>query len=339
MRVIAYGPDHLIEQTGPIASDTLVELVRSHPVTWIDVVGTGDEAMLRRLAEIFGLHRLELEDVVAQHHRAKVERYPDHLFIVARMVEVVDGELLTEQLTLVLGGRFVIMFQERPGDCFDSVRSRIREARGRIRQAGPDYLAYALVDAVVDHYFPIIESYGDRLDAFEDEILGRPRNDTLARLHSVQRDLLTLRRVARPMREAVGSLQRQEGGLICPETSTYLRDCLDHSIEIADMVDNYRETGLGLMDVYLSTMSNRLNEVMKLLTIIATIFIPLSFVASLYGMNFDTEASPFNMPELHWKLGYPFALGLMAAIAGGLLYYFRKKGWMGGGGQADDGAA
>jgi magnesium transporter len=294
------------------------------------VVGVGDAETVRRIGEIFALHRLALEDCINVHQRPKVEEYEDHRFIVSRMAMIREGPD-TEQISLFLGRNFVITFQEQPGDCFGPVRERLRAARGRIRAAGADYLAYALLDAIVDSYFPVLESYGERIEDLEDDVLLRPDNRTVAQIFELKRDLLALRRAAWPQREAINTLIREPSPLIDDETRIFLRDCYDHAVHVLDIVETHREQAASLTDVYLSSMSNRLNEVMKVLTIIATIFIPLSFIASVYGMNFDTERSPWNMPELEWYFGYPFALGLMALTAAGLLLFFRRKGWIGSG--------
>jgi magnesium transporter len=208
------------------------------------------------------------------------------------------------------------------------VRERLRTARSRLRKATPDYLTYTLLDAAVDAFFPLLERYGDRLEELEAQILGTPDAAVLEAVHDLKRDLLAFRRAAWPLREAMSSLLRDPHPLIKEETRLYLRDCYDHSIQILDLVENQREVSSGLMEVYLSTVSNRMNEVMKVLTIIATIFIPLGFVAGVYGMNFKTERSPLNMPELDWYFGYPFALGIMLSVAIGMLFYFRRRRWI-----------
>ncbi len=335
IRVLAYGPDQLIEpELAPAAGQPAADFARLRqelarlPVTWIDVDGTGDPQIIQSLGRVFGLHPLVIEDIVNVHQRAKVEQYADQLFLVARMAgSPPDHD--TEQLGLILGTNFVLTFQEgRPGDPFDPVRERIRKAAGRIRAAGPDYLAYCLLDAVVDGYFPGLEDAGERLEALEDEILAQPGRATFHRVHDLKRELLALRRAVWPLREAIGGLIREQSTLIRDETRLYLRDCYDHVVRIIDFVETYRELGSDLTDLYLSSVSQRMTEVMKVLTIIATIFIPLTFIAGVYGMNFHTDKSPWNMPELEWYLGYPFALLLMAVVAAGLLAYFWSRGWM-----------
>jgi magnesium transporter len=233
----------------------------------------------------------------------------------------------------VLGENFVLTFQEGGGDCFDPVRKRLRRKRGRIRDVGADYLAYALLDAVIDGFYPVLEDCGERLGVLEDEIIGAPSGAAVTDVHDLKHDLLTLRRAIWPQREMINTLLRDESELVSAATRIYLRDCYDHAVQLMDIVETYREIASALVDVYLSSVSARLNEIMKVLTIIATIFIPLSFIASVYGMNFDRNASPLNMPELGWRYGYVFSLALMLAIALGLLYYFRRRGWLGGTGE------
>ncbi len=328
IRVMAYGPEGLVEEAVQ-APDGLRRFLEKWPVTWVNVDGLGDAETLVKLGEIFGLHRLALEDIVSVDQRPKVEQYEEFQLIVIRMPWRQE-RLETEQVSLFLGKRFVLTFQERVGDCLDPVRQRIRAASGRIRQAGPDYLAYSLIDAITDGYFPVLEDFGEKLEALEDEVVERPDSATVSRIHQVKRDLLTLRRAVWPLREAVNSLFRDSTPLVSDETRIYLRDCYDHVVQILELLETYRELGSGMIDVYLSSMSNRMNEIMKVLTIIATIFIPLTFIAGVYGMNFSREASPWNMPELHWYYGYEFALGLMLIIAIVMMIYFLRKGWLGG---------
>ncbi|MFT5540626.1 MAG: magnesium transporter, partial [Alphaproteobacteria bacterium] len=237
-----------------------------------------------------------------------------------------------EQVSLFLGEGFVLTFQERPGDSFDSVRNRLRQRRGVIRTMGADYLAYALIDATIDHYFPVLEAYDDRLDHLTELALNRPDSSVVGDLHKTKRELFNLRRIIWASREMLNTLMRADNTIIKSPTMPYLRDCYDHCVQLMDILEMQREVAASLFDIYLSSLSNRLNETMKMLTLVATIFIPLGFIASLYGMNFD-RASPWNMPELGWKYGYPFALGLMTATAVGLFIWFKKRRWLGDGGQ------
>jgi magnesium transporter len=328
LHAIAYHSDDFIEK--PLnRPDEVVELLDQWPITWLTVAGLEDAETIAELGRVFGLHPLALEDVVHVHQRAKVEQYGEQLFIVARMAELNEA-LETEQLSIFVGKNFVLTFLEDPGDCCEPVRARLR-AGGRLRQAPAGYLAYSLLDAVIDAYFPVVEAYAERLDGLEDRVIARPNRRAVAEIHAAKHDLRTVRRIVWPLREAVNSLVRDPSPLVDDETRVHLRDCYDHLVQIIDLVETYRELCSDLTDLYLSSLSNRMNEVMKVLTIIATIFMPLGFITGLYGMNFNTSRSPWNMPELDWRYGYPFALTLMGLTALGMLWYFRRKGWLGNG--------
>jgi magnesium transporter len=269
-----------------------------------------------------------LEDVVNLHQRAKVEDYGDTLFIVGRSVTL-DERLETEQVSLFLGKNFVVSFQERPGLCLDPIRQRILQDQGRVRQAGPDYLAYAILDAIVDSYFPVLDQYVERLETLDAQVSNHHPRETMGRIHEMRGELLLLRRAIWPHREALNTLARDPHLLVSDETRVYARDCLDHIVAIVDLTETYREMCSDLRDYFLTVVSARLNEIMKVLTVIATIFMPLTFIAGVYGMNFATDASPWNMPELRWYCGYPFALGLMALTALATIVYFWRKRWLG----------
>jgi magnesium transporter len=328
IHVIGYGPNQIFEKDVESA-DQVAELVGKLPVTWVNVDGLGDAETIKSIGRIFDLHPLALEDVVHVHQRAKVETYDEVLFIVARMASMED-HLETEQISIFLGQNFVITFQEElPGDCLGPVRDRLRGGYSRIRRAGPDLLMYSLLDATIDGYFPVLEEFGNRLAALDEEVAENPSPEVVARVHQLRNELLLLRKSAWPHRDAVNELVREPHPFITDETRLYLRDCYDHTVQIIDVVETYRELCSDLRDYYLAAISQRTNEIMKVLTIIATIFIPLSFIASVYGMNFDTRRSTWNMPELEWVYGYPFALGLMAAVASGLVYFFWRRGWLG----------
>ncbi len=327
VHLIAYGPDAIFEKKIEDVQE-IGKYVGRWPVLWINVDGLGDIAVLLKLGNLFRLHRLALEDVINVYQRPKVEIYEEHCFIVARMTDMSTGAG-TEQLSLFLGRDCVLTFQERPGDCFDPVRERIRKAGGRLRHAGPDYLTYALLDAVVDDYFPVLEKHGEQLEALENAVIQQPDTQLIARIHEVKRNLLIFRRAIWPLREAISSLFRESVHFIHDETRLYLRDCYDHTVQIIDLLENYRDVSSSLMEVYLSSVSNRLNETMKVLTIFMAVFAPLTFIAGIYGMNFHTEKSPWNMPELTWYLGYPFAITIMLAVTIVMLLYFRSKGWLG----------
>jgi len=271
------------------------------------------------------MHRLALEDVVNLGQRAKLEIYEDHVFIVMR-IPAIPPET-SEQISAFLGEGYVLTFQERPGDCFEPVRERIRDGKGRIRHKGPDYLAYALADAVVDSHFPVLDRLADQLDHLENEVFSSPEKDTVQRIQELKAELRDLWRAARPHRDLLNAMMHDETPFITEGAAVYLRDVLDHATQVMDLADSYREAAADLLGAYLSSVSNRMNEVMKILTIIAAVFIPLSFIAGLYGMNFDPEVSPWNMPELGWTYGYPFALSIMLACAVVMLAYFWRKGW------------
>lgn len=303
----------------------LKDLRGQFPVVWVNV-DVLEEDTIGRVGEAFGIHWLALRAVFEASQRPKVEQFGDIVFIVARMAACDEG-LETEQLSIFLGPGFVLTFQERPGDCFDHVRNLVRREGSRLRIMGADYLAYALLDSVIDNYFPLLELYDERLEDLEREAFVSPGPSTIAKIHDIKRELLIIRRASWPHREVVNSLLH-EGTPFDRETRIYLRDCYQRAVQVIDLLENYREIAASLTDGYLSTVSNRMNEVMKLLTVFMAIFVPLSFIASLYGMNFRPENSPLNMPETVWYYGYPFALGLMASVAGGLLHYFRRKGWL-----------
>jgi magnesium transporter len=325
IRATAFGPDGFSEEAIESPLD-LQSLLEAWPVVWVDVDGLGDERTLRQLGEIFGLHRLALEDVVSAGQRPKVEPYEKYLFLVARMPLATGGEE-TEQLSMFVGERFLLSLQEQRGDGFDGVRERIRHGRGLIRRCGSDYLAYALLDAVVDAYFPVVEHLRDVIEVLEEEVLSSPERETVEKIHSVKRRLLTLRRVIGPHREAINALLRDASEFVKPETSVHLRDCYDHLIRLTERVEIYREQCSDLMATYLSMVSNRMNEVMRVLTVMASIFIPLTFLAGIYGMNFNPHASPMNMPELNWQWGYPVFWVVIITMAAGMILYFHRKRW------------
>lgn len=293
-------------------------------VSWIDVRGLGSEEILRELGQVCNLHPLLLEDVVNVPQRPKVQDYNEHLLIVVQMVMPLDDEegFASEQVGFVLGEHYLITFQEEPKqDCFDPVRDRIRANKGKVRQAQADYLAYVLLDALIDNFFPVLEDYGERVEALEDEVVENPSRQTLGKIYDIRRELLALRRSIWPLRNVINTLIRDKNQLISNDVQIYFRDCYDHVIQLLDIVETYRELASGLMDVYMSAISNRTSEVVNFLTIISTIFIPLTFIAGVYGMNFQ------YMPELGWRWGYFACWGVMIAIATGLLIFFWQRGW------------
>jgi magnesium transporter len=326
IKVMAYDRDTITERNIEDVRD-IEALLPKYRVVWVNVVGLGDAGVIEELGRIFKLHRLALEDVVNIDQRPKVEHYGDYMFIVVRM-PAVEERLSTEQFSMFLGPNFVVTFDERPGDCLDPVRDRIRHKRGKVRDSGPDYLAYGILDAVIDAYFPVIEHYGESLEELEDASVHCTQIDTPGRLLRVRHDLVMFRRAVWPLRDTLSSLYRDETDLIADDTRVYIRDCYDHAVQLLDVIETYREVTSGLMELYMSGVSNRMNEVMKVLTMMATLFIPLTFIAGIYGMNFHSERSPWNMPELDWYYGYPACLGAMLVTAAVLIYYFYRKGWL-----------
>lgn len=331
--VIAYGPGEFTAKEN-VTPDEACRFVDRHAVTWINVEGLGDAATIERFGELLNLHRLALEDTVNVHQRAKVEAYGDVLFIVLRMVsggQKNTDHCSTEQISLFIGRQWLLSFQEgRPGDSFDRVRSRLRENNARMRKLGSDYLAYSLIDATIDNYYPVLEGYAERLDELEDLVLAPVGRRLMDELHAVKGDLLVLRRAIWPLRDAMAYLAREEHDRISAETRLYFRDCYDHVVQVVDLIETYRELTADLRDLYMSSLSNRINETMRVLTIFSTLFIPLTFIAGIYGMNFDWEggAKPLNMPELHWYFGYPMALAMMGATAIVMLTFFYRRGWI-----------
>jgi magnesium transporter len=324
--VIAYRPDEFVEEEIEDV-EAIADYLDAWPVTWVNVDGFGDIKTIEQVGEIFGVHGLALEDVLNIRHRPKLEEYDDHLFVVTRMADM--GERFAhEQMSLILGPNYVVTFQERPGDCLDPVRQRLRAKRGQFKSYGPDYLAYTIIDAVIDGYFPALEQLGELLEEIEEEIIADPTKQSMAKVQTIRHDLSSLRRSILPQQELLGALVRNEHELVSERTRLHLRDAYDHAVRIVDLVESFREVSFGLSDLYMSSVSNRMNDVMRVLTIMASIFIPLTFVAGIYGMNFDPDASPLNMPELSWYWGYPAALVVMVVIAVGMSYYFHRKGWI-----------
>lgn len=325
LHVFAFGADRIVE--APAATLEQIDALRAdHPVVWVDIVGLADLDLLHAIGERFRLHPLALEDVTQLGQRPKVELYGTQLFAVLRQASLTEDGVDKEQVSLAIGPGFVVTFQERAGDPFEPVRARLRQGRPRIRGSGADYLGYALVDAVVDAYYPAFEAIGARLDDLEVAVYEGDET-VVATLAVLRHQLLEMRRVLWPTRDALAALIRHEAAVFAPETVPFLRDCHDNSLRQVDLTESMREAASTLMDVYLALAGQRLNQVMKVLTVIATVFMPLGFIAGVFGMNFD-RASPFNMPELGWRYGYAYALGLMVAVALVLLVFFRRKRWL-----------
>ena len=297
---------------------------------WVNVVGLGDKEIIQKIAARFEIHDLALKDVVNTHQRPKIDEFDDHLFIVTRLPQVTDDELDVEQVSIFLGKRYVLTWQERPGDCFSMVRTRLQSPHTLVRTHGSDFLVYAFVDSIVDSYFPLLTLYTDRMDAIEDEIKqSEIPSSVIHELHTLRTDIQVLRRDSSSHRDMVRKVMRYEGELLQESTRLHLRDVEDHAFRLVELLESSREGCSELRDLYMSAVSLRMNEVMKVLTIIATIFIPLGFIAGVYGMNFSNEASPWNMPETQWYLGYPLALLLMATVGGAMVWFFVRRGWIG----------
>jgi magnesium transporter len=326
VHVCSYGPDGF--ECGEGIDPTKLRALRSRwPVTWVHVVGLGDAAVIESLGQTFGIHRLALADAVHDQQRPKVQRWGDVTQVVARMIDEV-GSAQTEQLSLFIGRDFVLSFEAHKGELFETLRERLRADMGEVRQGKSDFLAYALLDVVIDAFFPVVEQIGDELDVIEDELPGMKQPQIMPRLRQVKHDLLQIRRAVWPLRDVLGGLVTGQCPYVQDETRNYLRDCQEHCAQLIDIVGSYRELTADLVDLQIAVAGQRLNEVMKVLTIMATLFIPLTFISSIYGMNFDPTTSPLNMPELKWYWGYPFALGLMGGTAVVLLLYFRRRGWI-----------
>jgi magnesium transporter len=316
--------DGTFQEKEVAAVEECFEFKETSTVTWINVDGLHDVGIIEKLGNRFGLHPLIQEDILNTAERPKMEDYGDHIFLLLK-VFVPSGRNHDEkiqQVSLVLGSNFVISFQEKESGVFDPVRDRIRKAKGRLRKLGPDYLAYALIDCIVDGYFGFLEKLSEEIEFLEDELVTDPKREILQKIHSLKREMIYIRKSVWPLREVVNGLERLETPLIKETTDVFLRDVYDHTIQVIDSVETLRDVLSGMLETYLSSVSNRMNEVMKVLTIIATIFIPLTFIAGVYGMNFKF------MPELEWRGGYFLIVGVMVAVAFVMLIFFRKKKWL-----------
>ena len=296
----------------------------SDSITWINLNGLNNISEIEKVGNHYNLHPLVLEDIVNTGQRPKIDEYDDYLFLVLKMMYYDNDEnIVSEQVSFILGHNYVLSFQEAEGDVFDALRERIRQAKGRIRGLSSDYLLYALIDSVVDHYYAIIETMGNKIEDLEDNLFeGLTKNEISTEIQSLKREVLKIRRAIFPLREIISRIDKSENKLIDQKTLHYFDDVYDHIIQVTDTIDIYREMIWGLMDMYMTTISNRMNEVMKVLTIIATIFIPLTFIAGIYGMNFD------HIPELHYKYSYYILWAVMLVIFLGMLYYFKRKKWL-----------
>jgi magnesium transporter len=322
--IIDYKDEQFREMEAP-SLEACFPFKDTDSVTWINVEGIHRSEILEKLGECYGLHSLVLEDIMATDQRPKMEDFGDYMFIVLKMIKynAENGGLEIEQVSLILGKNFVLSFQEgKEGDVFDPLRERLRTGKGRIRKMGADYLVYAMMDSIIDNYFVVIENLGEEIEVIEEKLVTEPVPDTLRSIHKLKRDMIYLRKSVWPLREVIGSLERGESPLVTKSTGIYLRDVYDHTIQVIDTVETFRDMLSGMLDIYLSSVSNRLNAVMKVLTVIATIFMPLTFIVGLYGMNFK------YMPELEWHWGYPAVIGVMVIIAAWMLVMFKRKKWL-----------
>ena len=322
--VIDYMGEYF-EEKEIINIEDVFSLKKTESISWINIDGIHNVDLIEKIGKQFDIHSLVLEDIMHTTQRPKLEDYENHIFIVLRMFVYNEDtkEIINEQVSLILGKNYLLTFQEDIGDVFGPVRERLRKGGPKIRNNGPDYLAYALMDAVVDSYFLILEKIGEDIENIEDRLVISPEKEDLHKVHQLRRDLIVLRKSVWPLREALSSMQRNETGMVKKSTEIYLRDVYDHTIQVIDTIESYRDMVVGMLDVYLSSLSNKMNEVMKVLTIIATVFIPLTFLAGVYGMNF------VHFPELHYEWMYPWGFWIFTIMVIGLmLWYFERRKWM-----------
>lgn len=321
--IIDYDAEHLEEKVAKTV-DECFSFKDKPTVTWINIDGIHEIEIIEKIGNHFDLHPLILEDIVHTEQRPKMEDFEHYIYVVLRLLtfDEIENEINAEQISIILGSNFIISFQEMEGDVFDHVRDRIRNSKGRIRKMGADYLAYALLDAIVDNYFVILEKLGEKIESMEEELVTNPRPETLQTIHELKREMIFLRKSVWPLREVVNSMERGESSLIQDSTTIYLRDVYDHTIQVIDTIETFRDMLSGMLDIYLSSVSNKMNEVMKVLTIIATIFIPLTFIAGNYGMNFE------YMPELGWRWSYPVYWMVVLTVAAFMVIYFKRKKWL-----------
>lgn len=324
IQVMQFNADQLLEYECSSLSEAL-EARLPDALIWLNIVGLGNIQLLHELGNALNIHPLALEDALNTRQRVKTNQYEGHLYVCMKMLHWNEQGTESEQLSLFLEKNLLVTLQERPGDCLEAVRFRLRREGSRLRSQGTDYLLYAMLDAIIDHYFPWLEYMGNKFDILEEELAAQSNAQLLARIHALKGELMEVRRSLWPLRDVLSALERDEGGLIRRRTRPYLRDCQDHSLQILETLDSYREYSSSLMDLYFSGISTHMNEIMKVLTIISTVFIPLSFVGTVYGMNFE------HMPELHWRWGYFACLSIMFLISGIMLGLFRYFGWLGGG--------
>jgi len=321
VRLLEYGAETFSEVASPTIEQCQAAL-QNELVDWLDVTGASDPAMIQQLGVIFGLHPLALEDILNSGQRPKIDFHEQHAFLILNLPHLVDDQIVQEQVSLFIGNGHLLSFCRGSGEAFEPVRERLRKGIGRIRQRGVDYLLYTLVDVVIDSAFPLLEELGEQIEEMENKVLQNPNKEVLNNLHQLKRDLLLLRRALWPQREVVNRLLRHDGELLDSALHPYFSDCYDHAVQVIDLIETYREMLSGMLDIYLSSVSNRMNDIMRVLTIISTIFIPLTFLVGVYGMNFS------NIPELKWQNGYYDLWGMMIVMALIMLGLFRWKKWL-----------
>ena len=322
--VIQYNEENYEEKKPKNIAEVILLLNSSKKVTWINIDGLHDEKSIEEICTHLGVHKLSMEDILSVGQRPKLDEYTDYLQAVIKLISTEPSEdtIEYEQLTFILKSNILITFQEKTGDVFNSVRARIKEGKGTIRKRGADYLLYALLDLVVDHYFSILDIFGEKIEDLETELLGNPDKNTLNKLHSLRRETLLLRRTIYPLREMVGKFEKLEEPIINSDIKVFIRDLYDHTIKVIENIEVLRDMTAGLLDLYMNSASNRMNEIMKVLTIMSAIFIPMTFIAGVYGMNFS------NMPELTYKNGYFIVLGIMFLVLIGMLIFLKRKKWI-----------
>lgn len=329
--LMAYSEKEIIHKEN-ITINEIKEFLHPHYVTWISVAGLADIDKIKELGHLFNIHPLALEDVINVHQRPKIDHYENAEFVVARLDQISEN-VKDEQVSFFLGQHYLISFLESPNDCFAKTLTRIENPQSTLRHSGADYLLYELLDTIIDFYFPVLQTYGDAIDQLEDETIKRPSPKILSNIHKIKHNLVEFKRDVWSLRNALANLYRGENDLINAKTQVYFRDSYDHTVQIIDIIEGTLDRSSSLVDIYLSSTANRLNEVMKFLTVLSTIFMPIGFLASIWGMNFNTSASRWNMPELNMKYGYPCALLLMLVVSLCLIYYFKRRGWVGGSGR------
>lgn len=324
IRVWIYNDEELIEKELQTIDEC--QALKNQPgmKLWINVDGLDRIEVIEKLGNCFNIHPLTLEDILNSGQRPKMEDYDSYIYTVLKMMllDTEKEEIVIDQVSIIIGPNYILSFQEREGDVFDLLRERLKNPASRLRKSGVDYLAYGLIDAIIDNYFLILEHFGEKIEDLEDELVRDPDPDTLKIIQKYRRDMILLRKSVWPLRELINSLQKAESELISETTQIYLRDIYDHTIQVIDSIEAFRDILASMVDVYLSSVSNRMNDIMKVLTIIATIFIPLTFIAGVYGMNFE------YMPELRWHWGYPVVMLSMTLLGVIMFFYFKKKRWI-----------